>query len=426
MKKQWYIGAGTSFKEKSESAFHFEQDGETVQFKDGDGVSHAVTLAKMASCGIKTAEEAVSAIRKALPEECQHLYDTFDYRRLTDNLLSWESVFQQKPNSAYLDPMCIAVEEAVMKTLSKPNGDGRLRQAASLKWVALEERILAACLANYLLFSPMPARDFQVKGLAPGGMENEARARNIIILDKQICLVNPPMKGPKATRLRRAEALWALAVMICNPFAFCMGVLRPAFTKVLGKLDRDISLREKHIFVHPVFLSRKKDPGIFTGSDVNKALQALTSTLPVKLTAGKLRHFSTVMFQEHYPEFVEKGTSKADNLVDKLGQHSHVTSSTHYSQVQTQSPQLGMLLTRARHYLELCEVYHATFGIATASAQSEDSMNKSQMFSGRKYEDIAFKEARAIVCRLYKLGGTDKASVGDAAQNLLASKPYMV
>lgn len=377
----------------------------------------------MAGCGIAMAQVADSAVREALPKGCRPLYNSFDHRRLTDNLASWDSIFLQPGNAAYLGPIRAAIEAGVMKHLTNKNG--LMSGTRAVRWVRREEEILAACLGNYLMFSPMPARDFQIKGLSHQGFEQEGRARNLIILNGRICVVNPPMKGVKGDR-KRAEALWALAEMICKPFAFCMGILRPIFTIVLGQLVWDVSLRDRHIFVHAEHSNRWKDPGIFTGSDVNKALQTLTLSLPVKLTAGMLRHFSTVMFQQHFSEILEVGISTAESLVDRLGQHKHATTSTHYSHVQTQSSQLGMLLPRARNFLELCEVYQAAFGVGTLSVRSEDSVYKSQIFGGRKYEDIAFKEAQVQVGSHYQLGGADMASVATTARGLLESKPYMV
>lgn len=423
LKKFWYLAGSTATKEKTESAFHFEEDGETVLFKDGAGIFHPITLTEMAHCGTKAAQEAVSIILDALPKECRHLYESFDYRRLVDNLSCWDSIFLQEQNVIYLEPMQCAIEEAVMKKLIKSNGLISSRQA--IAWVEKEDRILSAFLAHHLLFTPMSARDFQFKGLSHQGVENEAWPRSLIILNSCICFANPPMKGPKGNR-KRAEALWALTVMISNPFAFCMGVLRPIFTKVLKYLKRDISLRDEHIFVHSITQRRRKNPGVFTGPDVNKALQAFTRNLPLKLTAGKLRHFTSVMFQEHFPQLLQDRTKSGDNLVDRLGQHLSSTANTHYSNVLTQSTQLGMLLPTARHYLQLCEVYQASFSIATVSVRSEESVDNSLIFSSKKFEGIAFKEARALVGSLYQLGGNEENVVAQRAQNLLESKPYMV
>lgn len=423
LKKYWYIASTTAFKEQSESAFHFESDGGAVLMKDGAGVFHKVALTDLTRCGMAMAQAAVTAVRSALPQSCKELYDTFDYRRLTDNLACWDSLFYQPPNAAYLEPMCNKLEMAIMEQLT--NRNGHLNAKKALKWVEKEQKILKACLGNFVLFSPIPPRDFQVKGFYLHGSEIDARPRNLIILDGRICLANPPMKGQRGKRLR-AEALWAMSAMISNPFAFSTGVLRPVVTKVLVKLQRNTSLREKHVFVHSIAQGRKKNPEVFTGSDVNKTLQAFTRELPIKLSVRLLRHFSAVMFEEHYPEMVQAVARTGDSTVDKLGQHKRSTAHTHYSHVQTQSSQLGMLLSTARRYLNLCDVYQGSFGLAIISIQASDAVDQSQIFADRKYEGIAFKEAQVLVRDQYQLGGLDEASVMDKAQSLLISQPYMV
>lgn len=423
MKKFWYLASTTALKEKSESGFHFKADGETILIKDGAGDFHPVTLTEIAKCGTKMAQIAVSSIHAALPKEHHQLYESFDYHRLTDNLACWDSLFLQEPNATYLEPMRRAIEKSVMTSLLKDNG--RLHAKKALAWVAEEDNIMSACLGTIIVLSPMPPRDFQIKGFSHEGVESEARPRNLIILDGEICLANPPMKGPNGKR-RRAEALWAMAQIICKPFAFNMGVLRPVFTHVLMQLDRDTSLRNRHIFVHSIALGRRKDPGLFTGPDVNKLLQAFTTNLPVKLTVRMLRHLSVVMFQQHYPQLAEGVASKGESLVDALGQHKRVTADTHYSQVQTQSTQLGMLLSRARHYLELCAVYQSSFGLSAISIRASHSVDESLIFSSRKFEAIAFKQAQMLVCSSYRLGGADGASMTKISQDLLTSQPYMV
>lgn len=136
----------------------------------------------------------------------------------------------QEKNVAYLDPMHIAIQEAVMKSLKGKNS--LLNKKKVIKFVQREEEILAVCLANYLLFSPMSAWDFQIKGLCHQGVEKKGRLPNLIKLETHMSFVNPLMKGPKENN-KCAEVLWALAEMICKPFAFSMGVLRPAVTMVL-------------------------------------------------------------------------------------------------------------------------------------------------------------------------------------------------
>lgn len=134
----------------------------------------------MAGCGIAMAQVADSAVREALPKGCRPLYNSFDHRRLTDNLASWDSIFLQPGNAAYLGPIRAAIEAGVMKHLTNKNG--LMSGTRAVRWVRREEPILAACLGNYLMFSPMAARDFQIKGLSHQGFEQEGRARNLIIL----------------------------------------------------------------------------------------------------------------------------------------------------------------------------------------------------------------------------------------------------
>ncbi|KZP33925.1 hypothetical protein FIBSPDRAFT_943025 [Athelia psychrophila] len=156
---------------------------------------HPVTLTGLASCGTATAQVADAAVRKAVPEECLPLYNDFDHQLLTNNLTSWDSIFMQEKNVAYLDPMHIAIQEAVMKSLKGKNS--LLNKKKVIKFVQREEEILAVCLANYLLFSPMSAWDFQIKGLCHQGVEKKGRLPNLIKLETHMSFVNPLMKGPK-------------------------------------------------------------------------------------------------------------------------------------------------------------------------------------------------------------------------------------
>lgn len=93
-----------------------------------------------------------------------------------------------------------------------------------------------------------------------------------------------------------------------------------------------------------------------------------------------------------------------------------------YSHVQTQASQLGMLISTARHYLDLCDVYHASFDLAIISIRSSDTINQSQVLAGRKFEGFAFKEAQVLVRNCYQLGGPGSTLVADKAQSLLIAR----
>jgi hypothetical protein len=425
MKLAWWIARPTAMTEKSDSGFYFPPDGQSFDTRDSNNRFHNISFSTLGGLSTRIANDTKVLIQKSLPTGCEHILQEFDIGKLTDNLADPRSIFEQESNKKWLN----SIKETLRTHLFVPGEDrhcivsrnGELSVQAANKWISYEDTILSHLLTHFALTCGVAPREWQIKNLLFDSVGTTWR--NMFILDGALCVGNPEAKQ---VGQYTAECLWACTSMIAPLFLFEMAVMRPIVTEVLDMLHADVRYRDTHIFVHSFPKARPADPHLFNGSDVNSSIQKLTSTLPIRLTCGYLRRFSTTLIAQLLPELLESGEpDTTPSIVDDQGQHQKGTGKTHYIQSLNVPAALQMSLKKARRYISLSQIYQAIFRLARVGEGWEGVLSKSHIFQQRKHEYLALKEAQSLVCIHYGIGGRDRSQIQEIVRDILDRQPYI-
>ena len=129
-------------------------------------------LAFMAKSGI---EETNRQIQACLPPTCVQGYNDFQWRSLTDDLLSSQSVFDQPHNQHILQPLCQQLLDSLLSQCMKFQQRNQLYSFISVSstflvaearvWLQHHDHILSSITAAFTLTCGIPPRDFQYQSL---------------------------------------------------------------------------------------------------------------------------------------------------------------------------------------------------------------------------------------------------------------------
>jgi hypothetical protein len=181
----------------------------------------------------------------------------------------------------------------------------------------------------------------------------------------------------------------------------------------------DIQL--SRIFVHAIPKRRAKHSLLWTGTEVNKAIQQYASDIRIILTGGLLRKLNTIMFAEHYPEIYGE-SNNSPNPVDDQGQHTRNVRERHYEQVLNIPPALNMTINRARQYMSISQISQSLYSLACIGEGWDDIIEASPIFSRARHGQIALLTARYLICAAYGING---ANAQDSVERILKSRPYL-
>lgn len=177
-----------------------------------------------------------------------------------------------------------------------------------------------------------------------------------------------------------------------------------------------------HIFVHPFPV---RNSLLWSGSDVNAALQKHTPTITVKFTGTLLRNATTAMLRKFFPSLTSVNQLH-DSLLDQQAQHRRSTGDTHYGRDLDIPRSLAMTIDRARGYIATSQAIHALYGLGIPDESSQIILSSSHFFASRQLEEAAFMEARFQVLSVYLVRwGGDKMLLAQAVQNTLTGAPYI-
>ncbi|KAH7905369.1 hypothetical protein BJ138DRAFT_1118538 [Hygrophoropsis aurantiaca] len=338
---------------------------------------------------------ARASILECLPPDCVDDFETFDWRSLGDDFTDKASVFQQQRNKPILDPLIDRLRLSLLavrdKGLSKESmtplmaSSRKLDQDAAKKWLHTHDAILSAITACFVLTCGIPLRDFQFRSLL---MDHDYEAgwwRNLFIVDNLPALGNPAAKQRDRPF---HEGLWQVCQALSPLLLYFLGILRPQYRDVLKVMGNDAQLFDAHIYVHPFPRNRSKLPGIWTGSDINRALQDHTRQAPMRLTCGIMRNKVTAVFWQFFPWLCVAEADKGSwSEVDKQGQHDRKTGNVSYGRVFAPN------------------IAGAIYGLAPPDEDWKDELATSPFFYAKRNEPFAFARARNLVCIHYGLGG---------------------
>ncbi|KAG2346995.1 hypothetical protein BDR05DRAFT_945405 [Suillus weaverae] len=210
-----------------------------------------------------------TTIQTVLLCNCKTLYEEFSKLELMDNLSCWQSIFQQPANQPLLQPLIQMVYDQLM---------------AANKVLDEEQNILFLLNTAFHLFYNIAPRPFQLKSFRYDLDPDTGREWNLFIVWGVLALANPAAKQLGAAV---QECLWAFPSSLVTPILFYLGILRPAFSKLLGLLCGNAKDYNIYIFVHAI-PKHKRAGNLWNGADINASLQKHTKSLSITLTGSKV------------------------------------------------------------------------------------------------------------------------------------------
>ncbi|KAG2337879.1 hypothetical protein BDR05DRAFT_1004675 [Suillus weaverae] len=413
-KGTWFTAHKEAFRERRKFGFSFSADGQCLTIQDGNQQPKTLQFLQLATCVQILFRQLESKILLTIPIDLHHLYHKFEAGAFTDNLIEPKSIFKQEGNARILAQTIDVVQAGILtprvtRTVDKKAAHQRLEQ-----W----DDIMPLIIAVFCLTCGVPPRGFQIHSMLFDHCPITDKARNLFIIDGLPALGNPVAKQrDKGVQ----ECLWLFPQALARPFLFYLGVIRPIIQILLKDLGYNAAYQDTHIFTHAIPQRRPDLPQLWNGSDVNKALQQATTSLPIQLTCAMLRHIITAVFRQHFPDLWDHngpfGSSMADSQAAQTGP-------LRYGQVYSIPPALGMTLQQAKRYITISQMLQTTYGLRRIDEAWQDTLIRSHLFATRKHLDYAFSVARWTVMQQYRLYG--KASeIKMTAQNVLKDTPYI-
>ena len=358
LKQAWLAAQPEVVKEKADSGYFVHLDGQAVNIRDGSGTFRTLHMEQLRSLAIQTAAEANRLVKYCLPADCEYLYESFDCHQFNDNLADPTSVFLQPQNLHLIQPIQIKILNTLLKPGEKCHaivGKDRKVNSDAVKWYAgLENEILANISMHLGLTCGVSPREFQYKSLLYDSLrDGTLKWRCMFIVDNCWCLGHPDAK--KTTNAQLTECLWLLTHMISMPL---IGTIRPTMKELTKMIGDEISVsKESRIFVqnYPI-VPRALDNDVMSGSDVNANMQRLSPHLPVHFTCNLLRSMVTTLLEHCSPMLLGNKKKEDESVVAcpsvlEQGQHEELVAGTHYVRSLNVPLALGMMLEKARFYI---------------------------------------------------------------------------
>jgi hypothetical protein len=425
MKYTWFHSAEGAGREMRDAGIHFHEDGQSVDIPDGIGNFHTLDMRGFEFAAINAVKNVNELVRQCLPAGSEEIYNSFDHMQLKDNLTDRKSIFRQEDNSTWLAPII----DQVRKLLFSPNEgrhsiltrDRALHPGNARKWLKVHNRFLAASASHFTFTCGIPPPEQQYKSFRYDSAPSDGQWRNLWIIDGF-----PALGDPNTRQTHRAShgCLWLCTPVLTKPLFFYLAIIRPLTIELLEKLGMETHFHRFHIFVHSPPTTRKRDSSLFSGSDINTALQHFTRNLPVMITCRLLRNMCRAMFRKFCGELL-LDPDIILSTVDEQGQHDLRTRVVHYGHVLNVPEALKMSLTKARKHIATSQVYHAMFGFAVPDAEWESAFCDLSMFKEKKSDRYAYDSARRLVCSSYNLGGSNPSGTRKMVEFLLRTKPYI-
>ncbi|KAG2337877.1 hypothetical protein BDR05DRAFT_952317 [Suillus weaverae] len=416
LKGIWYATNPAATGESRKFGLVFSEDGQSLTMEDGDHQPQTLPLLQLATCAHTLLTQLDSIILLNIPSRLHTLYHEFDTSLFTDNLLEQKSIFRQAHNARVL----VKVMSAASTCILTP--DVITDKKAARQWLKRwDDDVMPLITAGFCLTCGVPPHGFQLHSMLFDHCQITDKARNLFIIN------GLPALGNAVTKQRNKsvqECLWLFPQALARPFLFYLGVIRPITQVLLKDLGYDAMYQDTHIFARalPQHRPERDLPQFWNGSDVNKALQQATTSLPIRLTCTTLRHIITAVFHRHFPELSDglAGTS----MVDGQAQHTSQTGDTHYGRVYSIPAALGITHEKAKRYITISQMLQATYGLGAADESWQDIGARFLLFPTCKHHHYAFSVARQTVMHQYGLCG-DASGIKTTAQTVLEDAPYI-
>ncbi len=421
MKAVWRICEAQVRQSRSPCAFHFADDGSSVDILDVCSRSHRIPFRLWGSVALNICWQLESAILDLLPDNSAKLYEEFASHPLIDNLgQSW--LAEQQGNDFMIDISHIIQERL---TSGQKQGlrttAGKLCSTDATSWIARDANVLGllAC-AIYLTCPAAPVQSLLTQLQYAGSINGP---RNLYVVDGHLTICFPQGRHMKATI---PQGLWPLHPDLSRPLVFYITVIRPVVIHLLEKAllftKRELSRMESFVFIQ---LKGRKLNGQYLRTwnrkDFHAALYIHTKESafhPFVPTCRILRSICIVMFRQLLPDLYYLDE---DSDVDHQGQHQIHISNQHYGGNAAIPSIMNLSVGVARQIRLFTVVLHTVIGIGPMEESFMPHFIKSYFFQSNRVLDLAFSEARTLVCLWYKLGGGDTKVL---ASDLLKSEPF--
>ncbi|KAI0094153.1 hypothetical protein BDY19DRAFT_988021 [Irpex rosettiformis] len=438
LSSKWSTARPTAMKERRLVDFSIGRNGQSIVTIDRQsGITYDLPMATFRTVTLSLIKSAEAIAGEFIGHKLPNLYQEFDYTRLVDNSADANSIFTQEVNHNYLK----AFHHIMEQNLDQHNED-RLQQAIAIQGMLIS--IVA-------LTTGICPRAFQFQHFLLDTVES--RGRNLFIFNGL-----PAIGNAKAKQHAREtqEALWILPPPAAKIFLFYFGVLRPAVDWIMEKkLGRDLDLlRRKSMFVRltPLAENRRAQRRKPIGNEsenstdwtlnteaINNVIQKHTfqdpskyaskhlGFFPFRITCASLRSMNTALFRSFTPILMETDAIHGTSVVNAAGQHTDLTSNTHYGPIINTAPAaLQMSLAAARRFEGVSKVFHALIGLGSVPDQWKQLLKSTRMLPTSDYLELAWWRARARVCSAYNLGNCqDEQKNIDMVCTLLSTCPYI-
>ncbi|KAG1787198.1 uncharacterized protein HD556DRAFT_1448993 [Suillus plorans] len=392
------------------------EDGRSLTMEDGDRQPQTFHLLQLANCAHALLTQLDSNVLLNLPSRIHNLYYEFDTSLFTDNLLEQRSIFKQARNKSLLAKVVSTAGACILTP-----GVIKDKKAARQWLKQWDDDVVPLIIAGFFLTCGVPPRGFQLHSMLLDQCPVTDKARNLFIINGLPALGNPVSKQRgKSVQ----ERLWLFPQALARPFLFYLGVIRPIIQMLLRDLGCDAMYQDTHVFARalPQHRPERDLPQFWNGSDINKALQLATASLPFRLTCTALRRIITAVFHRHFPELLDSLTGTS--AVDGQAQHTQQTGDTHYGRVYSAPAALGMTHENAKRYITMSKALQAAYGLGAAEESWQDIVARLPLFPTCKHHHYAFSVARQTVLQQYGLCG-DTSGIKITAQTVLEDAPYI-
>jgi hypothetical protein len=439
----WFKVAKAARLESRASGFTFMEDGQGIIINDASKCPHPIAFSLLGSSARDAIFRTEENIIKCLPNSCVQDFLNFGWESITDDVMSYQSMFCQPQNQDFLQPIRNKLLNLLLAKQSRnqrheplplTSSTGQLDIPKARTWLQSHDSILSSITAAFILTCGVPPRDFQFKSFQVDHDEDKGYKRSFFIIDKL-----PAFANPKAKQVGQhfKQCLWGATSAQARSLLFFLGILKPIYAEIMRLMKVHDRIFDIYIFVRTAPLAQSQltsHPLLLSGTTINYYLYKHTRSIGIRLTCGIMRNKITAVYHQFFPWLSTLADSNPveRSAVDWQGQHESLTGNVHYGRILDIPLALNMSRNKAIMFIEVSRALQSIYGLAPSDEDwsHRHEIQQSPYVLAKVREAAAFAKAQYLICVHYGLGG-DCNSAEVRSRNLkvvncvLNTAPYL-
>lgn len=421
LRETWHIVSQEARKESNGTSFRPSCDGQVYEFFNAVENSIVVDMLRWRDISANLCNHVLpSAVNAMVPNDCAYLLEELPLHLVNDHHSIDVAVHKQSHNIPILSPIITAIQNALLSP-SHPQSlvdmKGELVRQRLLRWLALEQSVLAAVATIFALSSGPTFRSFQMCQLRYDHSPDN-KGRNLYFLSNG----RPILANPDAKQLTGGDAATALSFPPSATRYLCyfFWIMKPIVTSLLGRANVSIPASQWRIWVNPnPHGNRKIEPYYWRGADFNEKIINLTKEgLGFRLNYGLVRQIAHAVFREKIPSLFNNPNFTAEKILSQTNDRP-----LRHFMDEINIPALGNLSQKECCVsLIVSEIWQMLLGIGCLDPRLKDIIHGSHILPTQTHQNAAFDWARVAIKKFLHIPmlGSDHVT------SILSREPFVL